>query len=162
MFIQALQAHIMAFHLLFIFWAAAWNPGWKWRPFVQKSGWEGLALELFKGLQTLLITFKVVFLKALSKELCIHPLFKSKSSTTFWSQRLNARLFICITEPMSFFCIILQRQTPIHPRSVFHCRAHQLETCCAHSLSGREQRLYHGAETQVGQSVFSRMLSQLW
>lgn len=39
------------------------------RPFVQKSEWEGSALELFKGLQTLLITFKVVFLKAVLKEI---------------------------------------------------------------------------------------------
>lgn len=110
MFIQALQAHIMAFHFLFIFRAAVWNPCWKWRPFVQKSGWEGSALELFKGLQTLLITFKVVFLKALLKELHIHPLFKSESSNKFWSQRLNVKLFIYITEPTSFFWTILQCQ----------------------------------------------------
>lgn len=80
------------------------------RPFVQKSEWEGSALELFKGLQTLLITFKVVFLKALFQELHIHPLFKSIASNTFWSQRLNTELFIYITEPMSFFCVLLQSQ----------------------------------------------------
>lgn len=138
MFIQALRVHITAFHFLFIFWAAVWNPCWKWRPFVQKSGWEGSALELFEGLQTPLIIFKVVFLKAPLKELCIPPLFKSTASSKFWSQRLNAKLFIYITEPTPFFCIVLQRQRDQFIRFVFHCQAHQLGTRCAHSLSDHE------------------------
>lgn len=80
------------------------------RPFVQKSERESSALELFKGLQTLLITFKAVVLKALSKALRMHPLFKSIASSKFHSQRLSAKLLRRVTEPMSCFCIVLQCQ----------------------------------------------------
>lgn len=107
MFIQAPWAPIMAFHFLFIFWAAMWNPCWKWRDHLfRNQEWEGSALELFKGLQTLLITFKIVFLKALLNELCTQPLFKSIASNKFWSQRLNAKLFISTWQSQSLFCVV--------------------------------------------------------
>lgn len=103
------------------------------RPFVQKSEWESSALELFKGLQTLLMTFKAVFLKALSKALRIHPLFKSTASSKFCSQRLNAKLLIHVTEPMSFLRIVLQCQ-----RFMLPCQAHQLGNRCARSPPDHE------------------------
>lgn len=107
MFIQAPQAPIMAFHFLFIFWAAVWNPCWKWRDHLfRNQEWEGSALELFKGLQTLLITFKAVFLKALLNELCTQLLFKSIASNKFWSQRLNAKLFISTWQRQPLFCVV--------------------------------------------------------
>lgn len=81
------------------------------RPFAQKWGWEGSALELFKDLQTLLITSKEVFLKALLKELRTHPLFQGKCSNKFWSQTLNAKFHVHNIELMSLFCTLVQCQT---------------------------------------------------
>lgn len=133
MFIQAPWAPIMAFHFLFIFWAAMWNPCWKWRDHLfRNQEWEGSALELFKGLQTLLITFKVVFLKALFNELCTQPLLKSIASNKFWSQRLNAKLFISTWQSQSLFCVVIKSNSSGIWGSVSQ------GTLCAHSLSDPE------------------------
>lgn len=103
------------------------------RPFVQKSEWEGSALELFKGLQTLLITFKVVFLKALLKVLLslkallqINSEAKKPKCKTFHTHhRANV---ILLDRPLA-------SERPIPQRLIFYCQAHQLGTYCAHSLT---------------------------
>lgn len=147
MFIQAPQAPIMAFHFLFIFWAAVWNPCWKWRDHLfRNQEWEGSALELFKALQTLLITFKVVFLKALLNELCTQPLFKSIASNKFSSQRLNAKLFISPWQSQSLFCVVKKSNSSGIWGSV---------RLCPQPFCPWAHRLYHRAQTQARGRLFS-------
>lgn len=114
------------------------------RPFVQKWGWEGSALELFKDLQTLLITFKEVFLKALLTELRTHPLFQRKCSNEFWSQTLKRKIWW--TQHRAYVTLLYSSPVsdiPIQQRLTFHHQVHQPSTCHAHRIFDQENGLYH-------------------
>lgn len=129
------------------------------RPFVQKSEWEGSALEWFKSLKTLLITFKALFLKALLKELHTPPLFKSIASNRFWSQRLKAKLYIHHRADV----ILLDRppvsERPIHQRCVFHCQALGVLAVLAAFLATSTEALPRSCNPGKGQCIFTHIIS---
>lgn len=129
-----------------------WNPRWKGRDHLfGKQEWEGSALELFKGLQTLLITLKVVFLKALWKVLLslkallqIHFEAKKTKCKTFYTHH-RASTILLYHPPAS--------ERPIHQRLMFYCQAHQLGTCCAHSLTTSTQALPRSRNPSEGKCI---------